>query len=1007
MKNKSRVLLWSLVWWFSVVWMLVFAENVPIMVDITNAVQHINSVKIKQVGNIGADVVISKSWSWLSQMQTESNILLGTTDNKVKGSYSTILGWMWNEITWQVDNTIIAWASNSIDVISNWEWNTILWGQRNEIVWYSAFSTIAGWENNVVSWNSSTIVWGKDNGIWWSRSVIVGTENSVTWNDSVAMWKKSKIQGNNSFLWTDSENDEVLTKDNVFAVVSRKWMVINSIAPNEHAQLTIGWPLVVSLNSNDQNAVCGSGEWLWTIRTVSWVGRYCLCNCDGTARNSMFWHWQCQSICNGESMQPVCGTGLYKRYIDGVYTFHWTCEVWESVEWTWAYLVDKNDIVHRTCQTEDWTRTECSSAVTGTGGGNCELGWQTIAHWNGITAYANPNPEWQCSWIRRVCNDGILGGSSEYQYATCSSNDWCKMPWSNEYISNGSNLRAYAESSVPFGSECVYEFRTCSNGSLNGSYTKQSCTVGGTPKCTFFDGSEHEHLSNLVTYKLNSTECPVWCNDADNVRVVRCYNGLWLRTDSWFWSSNTQLAPGVEPEDIVATEMNAPYPYRSCTSVNSSNESIYTLSQCPWNSVCSSWTVYYGVNNTYPGSSCSGEVKYGQNKCTSWYYRSWSACENCPTWYTSNPWATSQSECYIKCNTGQHVSTVWASSCSDCEAWLRKDPHAVGYGSTSSCVSCSNYIPNHSSYVGNNCEWQCDAGYYRDGNGCSLSTVTDLDMYFITDAWTQRHYTLMDRNLWATAYMDEPWKTTGDWYGSYYQWWNNYGFPNQWTVNTSTTRVNASEYGPNNYYSSDTFIKASSSPYKWDSSDNSNLWWNNGSESNRQWPCPDGYHVPTDNEFQGMIVNWEKSEYYTNTNIGSQWSLDFLMPRAGNRSNSSADLVNQGVGGHYWSSSRDSTNYAYYLRFGSASFSPQNASSRALGLSVRCFRNSPTPSLTLYPDWWKKAVITVHNGKIRKLWTPTKSWKTFWWWYSDAGFTSQVHEWDSVPSSAELYAKWN
>jgi len=82
--------------------------------------------------------------------------------------------------------------------------------------------------------------------------------------------------------------------------------------------------------------------------------------------------------------------------------------------------------------------------------------------------------------------------------------------------------------------------------------------------------------------------------------------------------------------------------------------------------------------------------------------------------------------------------------------------------------------------------------------------------------------TIADKNLWATS-TDI---TSSDSYGYYYQRWNNYWFPNSWSVTTSSTQVNAQNYWPNNYYSSSTFITRSSSPYWWDSSNNANLrWW--------------------------------------------------------------------------------------------------------------------------------------------------------------------------------------
>ena len=85
--------------------------------------------------------------------------------------------------------------------------------------------------------------------------------------------------------------------------------------------------------------------------------------------------------------------------------------------------------------------------------------------------------------------------------------------------------------------------------------------------------------------------------------------------------------------------------------------------------------------------------------------------------------------------------------------------------------------------------------------------------------------TIQDKNLWATTVWNS-WDTLSEANcGKYYQWWNNYWFPFTWSVTTSSTQVNASSYWPWNYYSSSTFITRSSSPYRWDSTDNANLWW--------------------------------------------------------------------------------------------------------------------------------------------------------------------------------------
>ena len=87
----------------------------------------------------------------------------------------------------------------------------------------------------------------------------------------------------------------------------------------------------------------------------------------------------------------------------------------------------------------------------------------------------------------------------------------------------------------------------------------------------------------------------------------------------------------------------------------------------------------------------------------------------------------------------------------------------------------------------------------------------------------QTWVTIADKNLGATTVWNSGNTLSEANCGYYYQRWNNYSFPRTWTIaNQSTTQVDASNYWPWNYYSSDTFIKYS---WSWDSTDNWNLWW--------------------------------------------------------------------------------------------------------------------------------------------------------------------------------------
>ena len=98
--------------------------------------------------------------------------------------------------------------------------------------------------------------------------------------------------------------------------------------------------------------------------------------------------------------------------------------------------------------------------------------------------------------------------------------------------------------------------------------------------------------------------------------------------------------------------------------------------------------------------------------------------------------------------------------------------------------------------------------------------------------------TIADKNLGATTVWNS-WDTlseTNAW--KYYQRWNNYGFPRarNATITISYTQVDASTYWPWNYYSSSTFIGRSSSPHRWDTTDNWNLrWWVTGVQQEHIW----------------------------------------------------------------------------------------------------------------------------------------------------------------------------
>ena len=183
--------------------------------------------------------------------------------------------------------------------------------------------------------------------------------------------------------------------------------------------------------------------------------------------------------------------------------------------------------------------------------------------------------------------------------------------------------------------------------------------------------------------------------------------------------------------------------------------------------------------------------------------------------------------------------------------------------------------------------------YDPDANiHCTLNswytTQQDFTAWTITISNWTKNITILDRNLWATEIGWWTWASTAS-YGCYYQWWNNYCFPSDPSaaITISSTKVDASDYWPENPYSSDVFIK---SDWDWSSVRNDNLrWWEWDDDTNwywltsdnpitgRQWPCPEWYHVPSLWDWNELIVIWYNNRYYADL---STWDLFYLTSTA-------------------------------------------------------------------------------------------------------------------------------
>jgi len=177
----------------------------------------------------------------------------------------------------------------------------------------------------------------------------------------------------------------------------------------------------------------------------------------------------------------------------------------------------------------------------------------------------------------------------------------------------------------------------------------------------------------------------------------------------------------------------------------------------------------------------------------------------------------------------------------------------------------------------------------------------------------------MDRNLGASRAATSS--TDEEAYGDLYQWGRGTDGHEKRTSSTTTTLSSSDTPGHGD------FILAPSSPNDWRSPQNDNLWQGVSGTNN---PCPSGYRLPTDAEWEAERLSWGSN------NSAGAFASPLMLPVAGYRYYSNGSLIVVGSRGHYWSSTVDGT-YSRNLAFFS-SLADMDGSYRASGLSVRCLK---------------------------------------------------------------------
>lgn len=277
----------------------------------------------------------------------------------------------------------------------------------------------------------------------------------------------------------------------------------------------------------------------------------------------------------------------------------------------------------------------------------------------------------------------------------------------------------------------------------------------------------------------NPMEWMVWYDTTND--VVKVYDGSsWNEVGGWGWATYNAW-PWIEIwtyNDYSAMRWPCPEGFHVPTKTEMQSLIDIWVSLSAWSTGNTNMSIYLKLPPTWYRSwnSSSGAV----SSITTWYYQT---CTK----------ATSSNNYYL---TFYSTTSIAHSG--------KTSANAIRPFKDRPVVPDSNWTTIYS--------WTWDAWIFHNAILWLISISSDWINWI----------TIADKNLGATVVWNNGDETSQSNKWWFYQWWNNYMFPATWSITTSSTKVDANNYWPWNYYSSSTFIYGWGD---WSSVTNNNLRW--------------------------------------------------------------------------------------------------------------------------------------------------------------------------------------
>jgi hypothetical protein len=171
----------------------------------------------------------------------------------------------------------------------------------------------------------------------------------------------------------------------------------------------------------------------------------------------------------------------------------------------------------------------------------------------------------------RLCTNGILDGTSGYQYQSCSSLPpaSCPLPWGGTIVHGDSRTAYSIDSSATCG---TFETRTCYNGLLSGSYQYASCAK----TCVGPDGFIIKSGLSKTYYSSSSVSYPATCAAISEVRT--CTNGV--LSPGLFLNPSCSVKPHCTGPDGSSIDVGSGKKYYSSPFVSFGNNCVSQTRNC-------------------------------------------------------------------------------------------------------------------------------------------------------------------------------------------------------------------------------------------------------------------------------------------------------------------------------------------------------------------------------------------------------------------------------------------